>query len=201
MVGRIVIAVSAFLMLNGCTKMKPVEFKDQSPVLLIEDYFQGSTKAWGIFEDRFGTLRRQFVVEITGTWDGTVLQLDERFQYSDGETDRRVWRIRKTDDHTYEGEADDVIGKAKGEAYGNALNWRYDMDLKVGDGTVRVQFDDWMFLQPSNVLINRAKVSKFGIEVGSVTLAFIKPEKALHMSGEVLNEWLTVHESARGAIQ
>ena len=201
MVGRIVTAVAAFLMLNGCTKMKPAEFKDRSPILSIEEYFQGSTKAWGIFEDRFGTLRRQFVVEITGTWDGTVLQLDERFQYSDGETDRRVWRIRKTGDHNYEGEADDVIGKAKGEAYGNALNWRYGMDLKVGDGTVRVQFDDWMFLQPSNVLINRAKVSKFGIEVGSVTLAFIKPEKALHMSGEVLSEWLTVHESARGAIQ
>ncbi len=199
MAGRLTAALLALLIISGCTNMKPTDFKDETPVLRIEEYFQGTTRAWGIFEDRFGTLRRQFTVEITGTWDGETLVLDERFNYADGETDRRVWTIRKTGDHRYEGQADDVVGKATGEAYGNALNWRYDMDLKIGDGTLRVHFDDWMFLQPTNVLINRAKVSKFGIEIGSVTLAFMKPEKDLQMSGEVLSEWLAVHESAQAA--
>ena len=48
------------------------------------------------------------------------------------------------------------------------------MDLKVGDSTLRVHFDDWMFLQPDNVLINRARVSKWGVELGRVTLFFSK---------------------------
>lgn len=156
--------------------MKPIDFKDTEPRLTLNKYFLGETHAWGLFEDRFGTVRRQFVVDITGSLDGDELVLDERFLYSDGEEDRRVWRIRKTGKHTYEGRATDVVGIATGETYGNALNWRYDLNLKVGDGKLRVRFDDWMFLQPSNVLLNRAKVRKFGIEIGEVTLVFMKPD-------------------------
>ncbi|MBM3480321.1 MAG: DUF3833 domain-containing protein, partial [Alphaproteobacteria bacterium] len=35
-----------------------------------------------------------------------------------------------------------------------------------------VDFDDWMFLQPGGVMLNRARVSKFGIAIGEVTLSF-----------------------------
>ncbi|HAY47429.1 MAG TPA: DUF3833 domain-containing protein, partial [Thalassospira sp.] len=52
------------------------------------------------------------------------------------------------------------------------LNWSYDMDLKVGDGAWRVSFNDWMFLQPDGVLVNRARVRKWGFEIGEVTLFF-----------------------------
>jgi len=174
MTARLGSALITLMLLSGCTTMKPIDFKDAEPRLVLEEYFAGKTRAWGLFEDRFGKVRRQFIVDITGTWDGGELTLDERFQYNDGERDRRVWKIRKTGEHSYEGRAGDVIGIAAGEAYGNALNWRYDMDLKVGDGTLRVHFNDWMFLQTSGVLINRARVSKFGIEIGEVTLAFVK---------------------------
>ena len=135
--------------LSGCTTMKPTDFKNATPQLVIEEYFAGETQAWGLFEDRFGTIRRQFSVDIVGTWDGEFLTLDEKFVFEDGERDRRIWKIRKTGDKTYTGTADDVIGEATGRASGNALNWRYQMDLKVGTSTVRVRFDDWMFLQPS----------------------------------------------------
>jgi hypothetical protein len=168
--------------------MQPKDFAETTPRLVIEEYFAGETRAWGIFEDRFGDLRRQFVVDITGSWDGRQLVLDENFRYSDGETDERIWRITKLDEHRYEGRADAVVGTASGVAYGNALNWRYDLDLKVGDGTWRVHFDDWMFLQPDGVLINRARVRKWGIEIGEVTIVFSKPrngEKAPPGNGEV----------------
>ena len=77
---------------------------------------------------------------------------------------------------------------ATGEVYGNALNWLYEMDLRVADGTWRVRFDDWMFLQPSGLLLNRAKVSKFGLEIGTVTLAFVKPSSRTNEVSELLNE-------------
>ncbi len=174
MLMRFFSVIFALLVLSGCTNMKPSDFSGTTPQLRIEEYFAGHTRAWGIFEDRFGNLRRQFVVDIEGKWNGETLVLDESFLYSDGEKDRRVWTIRKIDAHRYEGQAADVIGVAVGEAYGNALNWRYDMDLKVGEGTLRVHFNDWMFLQESGVLVNRARVSKFGIEIGEVTLFFQK---------------------------
>lgn len=161
------------------------DFEKASPRLVLEDYFAGKTRAWGIFEDRFGKLRRQFTVDIDGKWNGRTLVLDEHFVYSDGERDRRIWTIEKLTEDRYEGRADDVIGIATGEARGNALNWRYDMDLKVGDSTLRVHFNDWMFLQPDNVLVNRARVTKWGVELGQVTLFFSKPARQSAKSGKI----------------
>ena len=185
---RLTSVLSLILILIGCTEMKPSDFSGSTPQLVIEEYFAGETVASGMFEDRFGQVRRQFNVEINGKWDGEQLILDEKFLYDDGERERRVWRIRKTGRSTYEGRADDVIGVATGEAYGNALNWQYEMDLRVADGTWRVRFDDWMFLQPSGLLLNRAKVSKFGLEIGTVTLAFVKPSFRTNEVSELLNE-------------
>lgn len=154
--------------------MTPEQFDGREPRLLIEEYFAGNTRAWGIFVDRFGNLRRDFVVDIEGTWDGEQLTLVEDFVYSDGETEQRIWTITKLDEHRYEGTAADVIGQAEGVSYGNALNWRYTLALKVGESTWNVNFDDWMFLQPDDVLFNRARVSKFGLDIGEVTIFFQK---------------------------
>lgn len=164
------------VLVSGCTSMKPSDFADRQPTLVLEQYFAGHTRAWGLFEDRFGRVRRQFTVDIVGDWNGERLILDESFLYDDGETERRTWTITKDAQGRYRGQAGDVVGTAQGEAAGNALNWSYVMDLKVGDGTLRVAFDDWMFLQPGGVVINRARVSKWGIELGQVTLFFVKPE-------------------------
>lgn len=169
------VAVMA-LVTTGCSSMKIQDFTDTQPELVLEDYFAGRTTAWGLFEDRFGDVRRQFVVDIDGDWNPQtgVLVLTEDFRYSDGETDQRVWTIRKTGPNTYEGTAPDVIGTARGTTAGNAFHWTYAMDLKVGDGSWRVTFDDWMFLQPGGVLLNRATVNKWGLEIGSVSIAFQK---------------------------
>jgi hypothetical protein len=158
--------------------MRVEEFADKQPRFVLEEYFAGETKAWGIVRDRFGTVRRQFTVDMTGVWDGEVLTLDEHFIYDDGETDRRTWTVRKIDEHRYEGTAADVIGKATGGAYGNALNWSYTLDLPIGGRTWHIAFDDWMFLQPDGVLINRADMSKFGIRLGEIVLFFQKGDGA-----------------------
>ncbi len=198
---KISVTLIALMFLSGCTEMKPVDFKNTTPKLAIEDFFNGKTQASGIFEDRFGNLRRQFTVDIDGKWDGASLVLDEKFAYTDGEHDRRVWTIVKTGAHTYEGRAGDVIGMAKGEVQGNALNWQYEMDLKVGDGTLRVHFNDWMFLQPSGMLINRARVSKLGVEIGTVTLAFIKADAKQTGFSETLSEQPAARATRQAASQ
>lgn len=176
MIRRAALMLFSIILLTGCSGMKPEDFADREPRFRIEDYFAGKTRAWGLFQDRFGTLRRQFVVDIEGTWDGEELILVEDFVYNDGATEQRTWAIRKIDAHNYEGHADGVLGTARGRSYGNALNWHYRFALKVGDSTWNVTFDDWMFLQADGVMINRAVVSKFGIELGEVTIAFSKQD-------------------------
>ncbi|MDX5361634.1 MAG: DUF3833 domain-containing protein [Alphaproteobacteria bacterium] len=167
------------LVLAGCGGMNVQDFKGREPRLVIEDYFAGRTLAWGMFHDRFGNLRREFEVTIDGTWDeaAQTLTLVEDFVYADGEEERRVWTIVKTGPNTYTGTADGVVGTAEGEAQGNTLNWRYTFALPVGESVWNVQFDDWLYLQPGGALLNRAVVSKFGLTLGEVSLAFVKPEK------------------------
>ena len=158
--------------------MKVTDFKDSETRLVLEEFFQGRTYAAGIFQDRFGNVRRQFTVEIEGRFEQGILTLVEDFVYDDGETEQRIWTLTKLDEHRYEGTAEGVVGRASGEAYGNAFNWKYTFDLKVGESTWRVDFDDWMFLQPGGVLINKAVISKWGVTIGEVTLSFTKPVPA-----------------------
>ena len=154
--------------------MKPKDFEGTEPKLDLFDYFAGDTRAWGIFQDRSGNLQRQFTVDIRGEVVGEELTLTEDFEYADGEVQQRIWRIRRIDEHRYEGRADDVVGNASGLAYGQALNWRYTLRLPYRGSEINVKFDDWMFLQTDGVLVNRATVSKFGFRVGEVTLFFTK---------------------------
>ena len=155
--------------------MKIEDYTAFEPKLDLFAYFQGNTRGWGVFQDRSGALKRQFVVDIKGevNKDGELV-MTEDFVWNDGEKSQRVWRIRKQDAHRYSGRAADVVGEDKGAAYGNALNWQYDLNLPVNGKVWQVSFDDWMYLQPDGVLLNRAKMSKFGFTLGEVTIAFQK---------------------------
>ena len=167
--------------------MNIMDFKGGNPTLVLEDYFLGNTYASGLFRDRFGSVKRQFSVVITGTWDGSVLQLDEDFLYDDGETEQRVWHVTKLEAGRYQGRTDDVIGTADGIACGNAFHWTYDFNLRVGNSTLQAAFDDWMFLQPGGFLLNQARVSKWGVTLGNLLISFSKTrfEQALEIEEPV----------------
>jgi hypothetical protein len=160
--------------LAGCASPQPSDYAAEKPVLDLKQYFNGPLVAHGIFTDRSGKVARRFVVQMTGTWQGNQGVLDERFTYSDGKTERRVWRLTDLGGGRYEGRADDVVGVATGVAAGNALNWRYTLSLPVDGKVYEVQFDDWMYLMDERVMLNKAVMSKFGIRLGEVTLAFTK---------------------------
>ncbi len=163
------------ILMFGCSVVDMTQYRDNQPQFDLYQYFQGNTKGWGIVQDRKGNLKRQFVVDIIGTVNSAgELVLDEDFTWNDGELSKRIWTIGKIDKHSYNGRADDVVGEASGNAYGNVLNWQYQLNLEVDGTTWKIHFDDWMFLQPDNVLINKAVMSKFGFRVGEVTIVFLK---------------------------
>ena len=64
-----------------------------------------------MFQDRFGNIRRQFVVDIDGRLRTAQLVLDERFVYADGEHASRLWHIRPLGNGEYEGTAGDVSAR------------------------------------------------------------------------------------------
>ena len=161
--------------LTGCANnMNPEDFKNQKPRLVIEDYLSGKVRAWGILENRSGKVIRQFSAELNGKWDGKQLVLDEKFNWSDGEIQNRQWKINKLNEHSYEGTAGDVVGKAKGFSYGPAFKFEYVLLVPIKGKEIKITFDDWIFKQDEKIAINRARMSKFGIKVGELTVMFVK---------------------------
>ena len=109
------IAVLSVLLLAACAGRPSMDDPSLSTrELELEEFFDGRLTAYGQFQDLFGTVRRQFVAEIEGDWDGERLRLVEDFTYEDGSTEQRVWTLRKTGDETWEGTAPGVIGVAVG---------------------------------------------------------------------------------------
>ena len=86
------------LLLSACSKIDMKQFESNTPKLDLFSFFKGKTVAYGIFEDRFGNLKRQFRVNITGKIKNDTLTLDEDFLYDDGEQANRIWKIKKITD-------------------------------------------------------------------------------------------------------
>jgi hypothetical protein len=167
-------AAALVLTLAACASPTPSDYAAETPVLDLQRYFDGEVTAHGIFTDRSGKVVRRFTVLMNCEWQGDEGVLDERFRYSDGKTERRVWKLKKLPGGRYTGTAGDVVGTASGQAAGNAFQWAYTLRLPV-DGKVHdVRFDDWMYLVDDKVMLNKAVMSKFGIRLGEVTLAFHK---------------------------
>ncbi|MCY1553719.1 hypothetical protein D9M68_902300 [compost metagenome] len=117
---------------------------------------------------------KRFTVVMRCSWTGEDGVLDEDFTYSDGTTQKRIWRLKHLGNGRYTGTADDVVGTALGEARGNAFRWGYTLALPVDGKVWHVEFDDWMYLMNDRVMLNKARMSKFGIHLGEVTLSFVK---------------------------
>ena len=154
--------------------MKPEDFKDTEPEIKIEKYFEGQVKAWGILQDRKGRVTRQFEANMIGKFENNILTLEEDFFWKDGETQRRVWKIKKIDEHNYIGTAPDVVGEAKGVSYGPAFKFEYNLMIPFKGKNIKIRFDDWIFKQDEKVAINRATLTKFGFKVGELTVFFEK---------------------------
>ena len=109
----ILLIILLFLITNcsNNSAMKPEDFKNKEPRLIIENYLSGNVKAWGVLQNRSGKVTRQFSADLNGKWDGKQLILDEKFNWDDGEIQTRQWQITKIDNNNYEGTAGDVVGK------------------------------------------------------------------------------------------
>ena len=168
--------IIVIFLFTSCSKntMKPEDFKNKEPRLIIEEYLSGNVKAWGVLQNRSGKVTRQFSADLDGTWDGKQLILKEKFNWDDGEIQNREWIINKIDDNHYEGTAGDVVGKAKGYSYGSVFKFEYVLLVPVKGKEMKITFDDWIFKQDDRVAINRATMTKFGFKVAELTVVFVK---------------------------
>ncbi|TWD50393.1 DUF3833 domain-containing protein [Pseudomonas sp. SJZ131] len=168
----LVLCLGSLLGLAGCGGVDVKRYSEENPKLDLPGFFLGRVDGWGMFQKRSGEVVKRFHVLINSRMDGQNLIMHEDFTYSDGTQQTRVWTLRPDGPGRWRGTAGDVVGESSGEVAGNALHWRYVLSLPVDDKVYDVHLDDWMYLIDENTLANRSAMTKFGFEVGQVTLFF-----------------------------
>jgi hypothetical protein len=163
-------------MLQACSSVPVSEYADNSPTMVVEEFFNGSLRAHGIVKDRSGKVTRYFNASINAYWLDGVGTLDEVFKFDDGEEQRRVWKLVKDDAGNYVGSANDVVGTSMLEVAGNSLFLDYVLRIPYDDGTLDLHIDDRMYLVSERVLINESVMTKWGFNVGQITLVIEKNE-------------------------
>jgi hypothetical protein len=151
-------------------------YKDESPKLVLENYLNGNIKGYGIVQDRSKKVTRRFDFSGHASWQGSKGVFDEKIVYTNGKVETRHWLFTKVADNRYEATTNDVIGKAIITVAGNAMNWKYDMNIDVDGSIYKINFDDWMFLLDEKRLMNRNYFKKFGFNVGELTLYMEKQD-------------------------
>ncbi len=162
------------LLISSCSDHSIKSYSDEFPKIDLREFFNGKIYALGIVQNRSGKVIKRFKVDIRAYWEGNTGYLDEKFIYSDGKKESRIWELKEISQSVYQGRADDVIGKANGKTAGNAFYFEYNLDLPVDDTSYEVKFEDWMFLLDKNTLLARSYMSKWGIGLGEVTIVMTK---------------------------
>jgi len=166
----IILAMTLF----SCSVSSPKIYEKNSPKFDIRKYFSGKLEAHGVVKDWRGKITRRFSVAMVGKWQGNEGTLEESFIFDDGEKQSRTWKLSVSDDNNFTGSAGDVIGKAAGKQYGNAVKMDYVLRTPVGNKTYDLTIEDWLYLIDEKNLINESKIKKFGLTVGYLTIGFKK---------------------------
>ncbi len=172
-IARCIILSSAALGLISCAHLAPSDFAESRPVFDPVEFFSGRTSSSGVLETRRGMPSQVVTTETVGRREGDILFLEQDLRFGDGRRQHRSWRIQKIDAHRYEATANDIIGVAQGEAYGNVFHWSFTLALSPGNPFARVRMSQWMYLQPDGrTMINHSTIKKAGFVVAQVTEQF-----------------------------
>ena len=207
---RTTVLLLCFIITSCSTSIE--HYKNKTPSLDLEAFFQDRMIANGVIFDRKGALSRHFCVEIDSQWqpisskdldikyaskiEGQALskgKLFEKFYFDDGETQIRNWEIIKSKkDATtyYAGSAGDVVGVAKGKTEGNTLQWQYTLTIPLNaqsdnEKNINLLIEDWIYTLDESMAFNRSKIKKYGLTVGEIFIYFYK-EKKICQSGDNL---------------
>ncbi len=160
--------------LSCTTAMKPADFSNKSPRFVPEEYFLGKTQGTGIIFDRGRNVKVAFTVDLDGVAHGDTFQLNEKLRLDTGESFDRTYTLKKVNEHLYDLTCPDINGPATVESYGNAIKLTYSLTQTMEGKSVTLSFDDWMFLQPNGIVLNRAFATKYGFDAAEVFMSIRK---------------------------
>ncbi|MCB1875099.1 MAG: DUF3833 family protein [Chromatiales bacterium] len=161
-----------FVVVAACGRVDPAVYEGQPPSLDLRDFLQGGLTGWGVFQDRSGEVTHRFRIDMQASWEGDHCTFIEDFHFSDGRHQRREWLLREESPGRFTALANDSAEPGEGQIYGNSLHWNYLLNTPTEHGVWPLRYDYWMYKIDERTLMNRARVSLYGVEVGQVSVLF-----------------------------
>ncbi|WP_239495627.1 DUF3833 domain-containing protein [Marinomonas primoryensis] len=168
------IAFLSVLLLSACSTPDVSLYAKNEPKFELQDFFSGSLKAHGILKNRSGEVIRYFNATLEGDWEDGVGTLAEVFTFDDGEIQNRTWIMTPNDNGEYTATANDVIGTGDIKIAGNALFMNYVLQVPYDGDLLEVNVDDRMYMVKDGVVMNESIMTKFGVEVGYLSIVIEK---------------------------
>jgi len=157
----------------ACSRLAPADFASTRPHFDILQFYTGHTRSTGLVAGRSGSPMKRVATETWGHMEGGELNMTQDITFDDGQPQRRVWLMRRLDEHHYEARSANVIGVARGEAWGNTLRLEYVLAQNPANPLTHVRMTHWMTLQPDGrTMLNAVTVSKLGVVVARITEVF-----------------------------
>ncbi len=170
------LACCAVFLLGGCvwgfSAQGTYDYAEASPEFVPADTLSGRYLSEGLIYDYTGRVAARFKAEMIGDFTETGGTLKEHFIYASGREDRREWTLTFQDDKRFTATAPDLVGKAQGEASGNALKMTYKLRLPEDAGGHVLSVTDWMYLTDEGTIINRSQMRKFGVKAAELIAVF-----------------------------
>lgn len=136
-------------------------------------FFTGETRSQGVLESGSGAPKESVRTHTRGRVKNGILYLEQDLFVGKRPRQHRSWKVRRVDAHHFVATANDMVGEARGEAWGNSFRWSFTIATKKGNPFLNVRLQQHMYLQPDGrTLVNRTLIRAFGIKVGGVTEAF-----------------------------
>ncbi|MEO9653595.1 DUF3833 domain-containing protein [Marinomonas sp.] len=171
---RFILMIIFVASLLGCSSPDISVYEKNQPKFLLENFFSGKLTAHGILKNRQGEVIRYFNADLLGHWQSGVGRLEETFLFDDGEEQERVWTLTPTGAGGYIAKANDVVGAGEVSMSGNALFMNYELLVPYDGDVVQINVDDRMYLVNEKTVINESVMTKFGFEVGYLTIVITK---------------------------
>ncbi len=160
--------------LSACSTSDISLYENNEPKFELQSFFSGSLTAHGILKNRSGEVIRYFNATLEGSWENGVGTLAEVFLFDDGEVQERTWVMTPNEQGDYIATANDVVGSGKISIAGNALFMNYVLQVPYDGDILEVNVDDRMYMVKEGVVMNESIMTKFGFEVGYLSIVIEK---------------------------
>ncbi len=172
----VVLAIRArFLSFRG---QSPGEYLGLGPEFDLTRHLGGRNVCEGVIFGPTGRMTSRFRAVMTGRWTGNDGTVDVEFRYDGGGTQSRVWHLSVSEAGRITAEADDIVGRGRGQVTGPTVQMAYAIVLPEDAGGYTLSVTDWMYLTEGGTILNRSQFRKGGVLMAELVATIRKDAEA-----------------------